>query len=62
MDRKHNAAHMLLFFLVMILYNLAANFAHPVTPTLFHTDQLGDYMFDVAFAAMQTTNFLLSPF
>ena len=53
---------MIFFFLVLILYSLAANFAHPVTPTLIKVYHLSDYMFGVAFAAMQTTNFLFSPF
>ena len=62
MNKNHRAARMPLFFLIMILYNLSANFAHPVTPTLIKTYQLGDYMFGVAFAAMMTANFLFSPF
>ena len=50
------------FFSVMILFNLAANFAHPVTPTVIQELGLNDYMFGVALAAMMLTNFLLSPF
>ena len=50
------------FFLIMILFNLAANFAHPVTPTVIKELGLHDYMFGVALAAMMFTNFLLSPF
>ena len=50
------------FFAVVIIFNLAANFAHPVTPTVIKELQLNDYMFGVALAAMQFTNFLLSPF
>ena len=60
--KKPSAQPMILFFLVLILYNLAANFAHPVTPTLIQVYHLSDYMFGVAFAAMQTTSFLFSPF
>ena len=33
---------MIFFFLVLILYNLAANFAHPVTPTLIKVYHLSD--------------------
>lgn len=51
-----------LFFTLMILFNLAANFAHPVTPTIIKDLQLNDYMFGVALAMMQLANFLLSPF
>lgn len=51
-----------LFFLVMILFYLAANFAHPVTPTIIQDLQLNDYMFGVALAMMQLANFLMSPF
>lgn len=50
------------FFLILILFNLAANFAHPVTPTLIKNLNLHDYMFGAALAAMLFTNFLLSPF
>lgn len=50
------------FFFVMIIFNLAANFAHPVTPTVIQERNLHDYMFGVALAAMMLTNFLLSPF
>ena len=51
-----------LFFTAMILFNLAANFAHPVTPTIIKDLSLPDYMFGLMLAAMQLTNFLFSPF
>jgi len=51
-----------LFFTAMILFNLAANFAHPVTPTIIQDLQLPDYMFGLMLAAMQLSNFLFSPF
>ena len=51
-----------LFFAVMILFNLAANFAHPVTPTIIQQLQLPDYMFGLMLAAMMISQFLLSPF
>ena len=51
-----------LFFTGMILFQLASNFAHPVTPTIIHQLQLPDYMFGLMLAAMQLSNFLFSPF
>lgn len=50
------------FFFMLVIFNLAANFAHPVTPTLIKELNLRDYMFGAALAAMLFTNFLLSPF
>lgn len=50
------------FFATMIVFNLAANFAHPVTPTVIQKLHLHDYMFGVALASMMITNFLMSPF
>lgn len=50
------------FFIAMILFNLSANFAHPVTPTIILDLHLNDYMFGVALAMMQLANFLMSPF
>ncbi len=52
----------LLFFAAMILFNLAANFAHPVTPTIIQDLALPDYMFGLMLASMQLSNFLFSPF
>lgn len=52
----------LLFFTGMMLFNLAANFAHPVTPTIIQDLQLPDYMFGLMLACMQFSNFLFSPF
>lgn len=46
----------------MVLFNLSANFAHPVTPTIIQDLQLNDYMFGVALAMMQLANFIMSPF
>ena len=51
-----------LFFTAMILFNLAANFAHPVTPTIIKNLNLPDYMFGLMLAAMMISQFLLSPF
>ena len=51
-----------LFFTAMILFNLAANFAHPVTPTIIQDLGLPDYMFGLMLAAMMISQFLLSPF
>ena len=53
---------MIPFFAVFTLFNMAASFAHPVTPTLFQNLALPDYMFGVALAAMMAANFLFSPF
>ena len=50
------------FFFVTVIFWLASNFAHPVTPTIIQNLQLHDYMFGVALAAMMLTNFLVSPF
>ena len=46
----------------MVLFQLAANFAHPVTPTIIKDLALPDYMFGLMLAAMQLSNFLFSPF
>lgn len=51
-----------LFFMFVCLHSLAANFAHPVTPTIIKNLGLGDYMFGLAFAGMAGTSFLFSPF
>ena len=39
------------FFGAMILFNLAANFAHPMTPTIIQNLGLPDYMFGLMLAA-----------
>lgn len=51
-----------LFFVAMVLFHLASNFAHPVTPTIIKELALPDYMFGLMLAAMQLSNFLFSPF
>ena len=51
-----------LFFAGMSLMQLAANFAHPVTPTIIQDLALPDYMFGLMLAAMMLSNFLFSPF
>ncbi len=51
-----------LYFAVMILFNMAASFAHPVTPTIIQDQNMHDYMFGVALGVMLITNFLMSPF
>ena len=51
-----------LFFTVMVAFNMAASFAHPVTPTLIVERGLDSSMFGVALAAMMMVNFLFSPF
>lgn len=49
------------YFCVIVLFYLAANFAHPVTPTLIVERGLDSSMFGVALAAMMFVNFLFSP-
>lgn len=59
MNVKQN---MSFFFLVSIVLNMGANFAHPVTPTIFKSLGMKDYLFGYALAAMMIANFLFSPF
>ena len=59
---KKNQSHMTLFFVIMFVFNMAANFVHPVTPTIILDLNLNDYMFGLALAAMMAINFLFSPF
>lgn len=59
---KQKKAGMIPFFAVMFLFNMAANFVHPVTPALIKDLELHDYMFGLALAAMMAFNFLFSPF
>ena len=49
------------FFIILFVFNMAANFVHPVTPTIIQNLALPDYMFGLAFAAMMAFNFLFSP-
>ncbi len=57
-----NKKKLLQFFAMAVLFNMAASFAHPVTPTLIVERHLDSSMFGVALAAMMTMNFLFSPF
>lgn len=59
---KQENGRMGYFFAVMFVFNMAANFVHPVTPTIIVNLQLNDYMFGLALAAMMVCNFLFSPF
>ena len=52
----------LLFFVINFCFSMAANFAHPVTPTLIVERSLDSSMFGVALAAMMFMYFLFSPF
>ena len=61
-DKKGMDMHLMMFYLGCIILNVAANTAHPVTPTIFTTLGLGSYMFGVALASQLVTNFLFSPF
>lgn len=49
------------FFCIVALQSMAANFAHPVTPTLIQNLGLENYSFGLFFAGMAFTNFLFSP-
>lgn len=53
---------MTVFFVITFLHYAAANFAHPITPTLIVELQLPSYTFGTAFATMALTGFLFSPF
>ena len=55
-------SHLPAFFTVMFIFNMAANFAHPVTPSIIQSLGLSDYMFGLALASQMFVNFLLSPF
>jgi DHA1 family multidrug resistance protein-like MFS transporter len=47
--------------ILVALYNLAANFAHPTEPTFFLNLGMPDWMFGVAYACMAVGSFLMSP-
>lgn len=51
-----------IFLSILVLFNAAASFAHPVTPTLIVERGLDSSMFGVALAAMMVSNFLFAPF
>ena len=53
---KKEKNKLLFFFAVVCLQSMAANFAHPVTPTIIKNLGLGDYMFGLAFAGMAGAN------
>lgn len=57
-----NKNKLLIFFIINGLFNLAANYAHPITPTVIKNLNLDSYMFGVAYGAMMGMNFLFSPF
>lgn len=59
---KRDAGRLPLFFGLLFVFNMAANFVHPVTPTIIVELGLKDYMFGMALAAMMAFNFLFSPF
>ncbi len=58
---KKDSSRLLYFFAVMFVFNMAANFVHPVTPAIIVELELNDYMFGLALAAMMAFNFLFSP-
>jgi len=49
-------------YIITIIYGLAANFVHPVTPTLLNQLNFDKFMFGVSFAMMSLTYFIFSPF
>lgn len=51
-----------LFFLMIVLYNLAAGFVHPVTPTLVVERGLDSQWFGYAMSAVSVGSFLVAPF
>lgn len=51
----------ILFFILAAVQGMAANFAHPVTPTLIQNLGLPSYSFGLFYAGMAFTNFLFSP-
>lgn len=59
MIKKYN---MQIFFGIVFIQALAANFAHPITPTLLLQLGVSEYMFGLAFATMAFALFLFSPF
>lgn len=59
---KSKQSHLLWFFLLVAIESMAANFAHPITPTLIKNLALPDYSFGLLYAGMAFTNFLFSPF
>ena len=58
---NRSAKRIYLFFIIAFIFNMAANFAHPVTPTFIVDRQLDSSLFGVALAAMMAMNFLFSP-
>lgn len=60
--RKSKQSHLLWFFILVAIESMAANFAHPITPTLIKNLALPDYSFGLLYAGMAFTNFLFSPF
>lgn len=51
-----------LFLLLIISFNLASSYAHPITPTYFKWLHLDNAMFGMAFAMMSLGMFIASPF
>lgn len=49
-------------YVLISLYCVFANFAHPVTPTIIHNLKLAEYMFGVAFSVMSFGILVFSPF
>ena len=58
-SRERMDQHLFYYYLGCIVLSVAANTAHPVTPTLFTTFGLGSYMFGVAMAAQMAMILIL---
>lgn len=59
---KNHQKNLWLFVLLIGLESIAANLAHPITPTIINNMHLPSYMFGVAYSVMAFSNFLFSPF
>ena len=59
---RRDDSRMPLFFALMFVFNMAANCAHPVTPSIIQELHLSDYMFGLALASQMMTNVVFSPF
>ena len=59
---RRDESRMPLFFALMFVFNMAANSAHPFTPSIIQELHLSDYMFGLALASQMLTNVIFSPF
>ena len=59
---KNSKKLFMTFMVLSVLQNIGSNLAHPVTPSLIVSLNLGSSIFGIAFACMSFSNFLTSPF